>query len=83
VHALKGVTITVDKGEIVALIGANGAAESTTLPAITGLKRPSKGEIHFEGERIDRLSLDQIVRCSGHRPSIQRSHAMLLGRGGA
>jgi branched-chain amino acid transport system ATP-binding protein len=62
VQALRGVTITVDKGEIVALIGANGAGKSTTLRAITGLKRPSRGEIHFEGERIDGLSPDQIVR---------------------
>ena len=59
--ALRGVSIAVEAGEIVALIGANGAGKTTTLRAITGLTRPSAGEIWFEGERIDRLAPPQIV----------------------
>lgn len=59
--ALRGVSISIDAGEIIALIGANGAGKTTTLRAITGLKRAQAGEIWFEGERIDRLSPPQIV----------------------
>lgn len=59
--ALRGVSISVNAGEIVALIGANGAGKTTTLRAITGLKRPQVGEIWFEGERIDGLTPPEIV----------------------
>ncbi len=52
----------VDKGEVIALIGANGAGKSTILRAITGLIRPEAGQIHLDGERIDGLRPDQIVR---------------------
>jgi len=62
VRALSDISISMQKGETIALIGANGAGKTTTLRAITGLKRPARGEIHFDGERIDRLSADQIVR---------------------
>ena len=62
VRALSDVSIAMEEGETIALIGANGAGKTTTLRAITGLKRPTQGEIHFDGERIDRLGADQIVR---------------------
>jgi branched-chain amino acid transport system ATP-binding protein len=52
--ALKGISLTVSKGEVVALIGANGAGKSTTLRAISGLNIPLSGEIWFKGKRIDR-----------------------------
>jgi len=52
IHALKGLSITVNQGEIVTLIGANGAGKSTTLKTISGLLRPREGEIHFEGKAI-------------------------------
>ena len=61
VHALKGVRMSLEQGEIIALIGSNGAGKTTTLRAITGLKPPSGGEIWFDGERIDGLSPDRIV----------------------
>jgi branched-chain amino acid transport system ATP-binding protein len=61
IHALKGVTIAVEAGEIVTLIGSNGAGKSTTLKAISGLLRPRVGEIRFDGERIDGLRPDMIV----------------------
>jgi branched-chain amino acid transport system ATP-binding protein len=59
--ALRDVSISLEPGEIVALIGANGAGKSTTLRAITGLKRPRSGEVWFNGERIDGLAPPQIV----------------------
>jgi branched-chain amino acid transport system ATP-binding protein len=61
IHALKGLTIAVEPGEIVTLIGANGAGKSTTLKTISGLLRPRQGEIWFDGERIDGLPAHEIV----------------------
>jgi branched-chain amino acid transport system ATP-binding protein len=60
VPAIRNVSITVDDGEIVALIGSNGAGKTTTLRAISGLKRPTTGEIHFQGQRIDDLPPHKI-----------------------
>jgi branched-chain amino acid transport system ATP-binding protein len=62
VAALKGVSLELDKGDIVTLIGANGAGKSTTLRTISGLTRPSEGAIWFEGERIDGLPAADVVR---------------------
>ncbi|HZP85331.1 MAG TPA: ABC transporter ATP-binding protein [Burkholderiales bacterium] len=62
VEALRGVSMHVDQGEIVTLLGANGAGKSTTLRTISGVIRPTTGEIWFDGVRIDTLSPEQIVR---------------------
>ena len=62
VYALKGISIVVNEGETVALIGANGAGKSSILRAITGLRRLRSGEIHFDGKRIDGTAPDAIVR---------------------
>jgi branched-chain amino acid transport system ATP-binding protein len=62
VYALKGVTVGLDEGETVALIGANGAGKSSILRAITGLRRIRKGAISFEGRRIDGLDPAAIVK---------------------
>ena len=73
VAALKGVSLNVPSGGIVTIIGANGAGKSTTLRSISGLVRPSKGEIHFEGERVDHLAPEQIVaRGIAHVPEGRR-----------
>jgi branched-chain amino acid transport system ATP-binding protein len=61
IHALRGVSISVEKGEIVTLIGSNGAGKSTTLRTISGLLRPREGTITLEGQRIDQLRPHQIV----------------------
>ncbi len=61
VMALKGVSLTLEQGEIVTLIGANGAGKTTTLRAITSLTRISSGEIWFNGQRIDGLPPEKIV----------------------
>jgi branched-chain amino acid transport system ATP-binding protein len=62
IHALKGVSLTVEAGQIVALLGANGAGKSTTLRTISGLLRPRQGAIHFEGKDISRRSAQAIVK---------------------
>lgn len=60
--AVKGITLTVAKGEIVALLGANGAGKTTTLRTISGLVRPRAGRIIFYDRRIDHLQPHEIVR---------------------
>lgn len=62
IHALKGVSITVNEGEIVTLIGSNGAGKSTTLRTISGLLRPRLGEVLFKAQRIDRMPPHEIVQ---------------------
>jgi branched-chain amino acid transport system ATP-binding protein len=62
VEALRGVSIDVPSGSIVAVLGANGAGKSSTLRAISGLLRPTRGHIEFEGRRIDRLEPEKIVQ---------------------
>jgi branched-chain amino acid transport system ATP-binding protein len=61
IQALKGVTLDIEQGEIVTLIGANGAGKSTTLMSISGLVPPRSGEVLFEGESIYRMNANQIV----------------------
>ena len=61
VQALREVSLRVDEGEIVTLIGANGAGKSTTLMAISGIVPPRRGEILFEGRPIHGLAPDRIV----------------------
>jgi branched-chain amino acid transport system ATP-binding protein len=62
VYALKGVSLELAEGETVALIGANGAGKSSILRAITGLARIRRGEVLFQGRRIDGLSPDEVVK---------------------
>ncbi len=69
VRVLRGVTLGVDEGKIVAVIGANGAGKSTTLRTISGLIKPYQGEILFEGRNISGLSAPDVVRLGiGHIP---------------
>jgi len=60
-EALRGVSLSVAEGEIITLVGANGAGKSTILKAISGLVKPSSGEIWFSDKRIDRLTPQKIV----------------------
>ena len=62
IHALKGISLTVNEGEIATLIGSNGAGKSTTLRTISGLLTPRQGQISFDGRRIDNLEAHEIVR---------------------
>ena len=61
IHALKGISLTVDKGEIVTLIGANGAGKSTTLRTITGLLRPRNGTVKLDGDDLGKDKAHDIV----------------------
>lgn len=62
VRALHGISLSVEKGAMVALLGANGAGKSTTLKAISGMVRPTSGAITFEGQSLNGMSPNQIVR---------------------
>ena len=62
IHALKDLSLSVRQGEIVTLIGANGAGKSTTLRTISGLNRPKTGEVIFEGNKIHLVSPQEIVK---------------------
>ncbi len=62
IHALKGISFHVEEGEIVALIGANGAGKSTTLSTISGLLQPREGSVAFKGENITLLQAEQTVK---------------------
>ncbi|VBB07512.1 abc transporter [Lucifera butyrica] len=62
IHALKGISLEVNEGDIVTLIGANGAGKSTTLRTISGLLRPKTGGISFEGQPISSLAAQKIVK---------------------
>ncbi|HXH82948.1 MAG TPA: ABC transporter ATP-binding protein [Candidatus Tectomicrobia bacterium] len=59
--ALRGVDLVVEAGETVSVVGANGAGKTTMLRTISGLLRPRRGEVRFEGERLDRLPCHQVV----------------------
>jgi len=81
IHALKGISLTVDKGEIVTLIGANGAGKTTTLKTISGLMHPRHGTITLEGERIDGLPPHEVVmRGIGQAPEGRKIFGALTVR---
>jgi branched-chain amino acid transport system ATP-binding protein len=61
IHALKGISISIDQGEIVTLIGANGAGKSTTLKTISGIVRPRKGKVILDGEDLGKYPAHEVV----------------------
>ncbi|MBR1158266.1 ABC transporter ATP-binding protein [Bradyrhizobium elkanii] len=73
IEALRGVTIAVEQGQVVTLLGANGAGKSTTLRAISGLAKPASGDIMFDGHSIAGLGPEAIVRLGiSHVPEGRR-----------
>ena len=62
IEALKGISLTVDEGEVVTLIGSNGAGKSTTLRSISGLTPPRTGSIRYQGREISSMPAEEIVR---------------------
>ena len=73
IHALKNISLNIKEGEIVALIGANGAGKSTTLKAICGMQKTSSGEIKLNGKELSTLNAPDIVRLSiSHVPEGRR-----------
>jgi branched-chain amino acid transport system ATP-binding protein len=73
IHALRGISLSVDQGEIVTLIGANGAGKTTTLKTISGLLHPRAGQVLFEGQDVSRTAAHALVRAGiGHAPEGRR-----------
>ncbi|VAW00002.1 Branched-chain amino acid transport ATP-binding protein LivF (TC 3.A.1.4.1) [hydrothermal vent metagenome] len=73
IAAVRDVSLQLDAGEIITIIGANGAGKSTTLRTVSGLKTADSGEIWFDGERIDRLPPEKIIaRGIAHVPEGRR-----------
>jgi branched-chain amino acid transport system ATP-binding protein len=73
IEALRGVTIAVEEGQVVTLLGANGAGKSTTLRAISGLAKPTSGDVLFDGLSIAELGPEAIVRMGiSHVPEGRR-----------
>jgi len=73
VQALKSVSLRVEQGEVVTLLGANGAGKSTTLRTISGLLRPASGEVWFDGQPIHGMATEKIVRLGlSHVPEGRR-----------
>ena len=73
IRALRGVSLSVQAGEIVTLIGANGAGKTTTLRTILGMVRPRRGTVHFNGHGLHTLTTDRIVRLGiGQSPEGRR-----------
>jgi branched-chain amino acid transport system ATP-binding protein len=81
IHALQGISFNVEEGEIVTLIGANGAGKSTTLRTISGLLRPRQGHVAYKGTDITLMPAEQIVRQGiSHVPEGRKIFAPLTVR---
>ncbi len=73
VRAVKGISFSVEQGQVVTLVGTNGAGKTTTLRTISGLIRPESGEILFEGKRIDKVPAHEILTLGlAHSPEGRR-----------
>jgi branched-chain amino acid transport system ATP-binding protein len=78
IHALKGVTIEVNKGEVVTLIGANGAGKTTTLKTVCGLLHPRQGTVTFDGNDTSKTAAHDLVKAGiGHAPEGRRIFSRL------
>jgi branched-chain amino acid transport system ATP-binding protein len=81
IHALKGVSLIVEEGEIVTLVGSNGAGKSTTLRSISGLVRPRQGSIRLEGQDLTSVKPHDIAAMGiGHVPEGRRIFPLLTVR---
>ena len=78
IHALQGISIDVNRGEIVTLIGANGAGKTTTLKTISGLLHPRKGTVIFDGRNVSKTPAHELVEGGiGHAPEGRRIFSRL------
>ena len=78
IQAIKGVSFHVDQGEVIALIGANGAGKTTILHTVTGLLSPKKGSVVFEGQEVTKIPAHKIVSLGmAHVPEGRRVFAEL------
>ena len=73
IEAIKGISLTIEPGQVVTLIGANGAGKTTTLRTLSGLLHPTKGSVVFEGDRLDNVPAHEVVRRGiAHSPEGRR-----------
>ncbi|HEX8509480.1 MAG TPA: ABC transporter ATP-binding protein [Propionibacteriaceae bacterium] len=73
VRAVKGISFSVEQGQVVTLVGTNGAGKTTTLKTISGLLRPESGEVWFDGQRIDSVPAHEVLtRGLAHSPEGRR-----------
>ena len=79
VHILKGISLTISRGEAVGLIGPSGSGKSTLLMTMAGLERPDTGSIAIDGERIEKLGEDALARFRGARIGIVFQSFHLIG----
>ena len=78
IHALKGISLKVNKGEIVTLIGSNGAGKTTTLKTISGVLKPKTGKVIFEGKELTKESASKVVGLGiSHVPEGRRVFAKM------
>jgi branched-chain amino acid transport system ATP-binding protein len=73
IEAIKGITVSVEEGQVVSLIGTNGAGKTTTLRTLSGLLRPTAGSVVFDGQRLDEMAAHKVVeRGVAHSPEGRR-----------
>lgn len=77
-QALRGVNLSIGKGEMVAVVGPSGSGKSTVLNVITGIDRPTSGSVIFDGERLDQLSEEDLARWRGENVGIVFQFFQLL-----
>jgi len=81
IHALKGITLTVNEGEIVTLVGANGAGKSTTLRTISGIVKGRRGSVKLRGKEINGMRMHEVTALGvGHVPEGRRIFPLLTVR---
>ncbi|MEK7860807.1 MAG: ABC transporter ATP-binding protein [Chloroflexota bacterium] len=81
IQALRGISLTVERGEIVTLIGSNGAGKTTTLRTVAGVMRPRQGTVRFDGRDLAKVPANQIVRLGiAHAPEGRRIFARMTVR---
>jgi len=81
IQALRGISLTVERGEIVTLIGSNGAGKTTTLRTVAGVMRPRQGMVRFDGRDLAKVPANQIVRLGiAHAPEGRRIFARMTVR---
>ncbi|MGE0228346.1 MAG: ABC transporter ATP-binding protein [Dehalococcoidia bacterium] len=76
--AVRGVDLTIRQGEMVSIVGPSGSGKSTILNLITGIDRPTAGEVHVDGQRLDRLGEEELARWRGRRVGIVFQFFQLL-----
>lgn len=78
IKALRGVTFNINEGEFVAIVGPSGSGKSTMINMITGIDRPTNGEIHVAGHRLTKMSEDQVAEWRGHNVGVVFQFFQLL-----